>query len=302
MKIKNILFAILIMLWLQSCSTLNIAELSKPSNLQQMDSLNLKTGYELYKLRIDLIRNTTTETVGTSSGRNASTTTQTVDVPYHFLGVYLFDGVFLDLNNNLSVNVIHLLNNNGDGDFEIRQKTKFKEKSPFTYAVTRQGNSATCEQKSLIGKNISDISFSDNKVTIEGKGLSRDQDIILNPNGIVYDPHGIFGKLSRTEIVKTNYGLIVPRFGKDIEFTQPYYNTIELDRNTTVKSYGDKIEFIYTGLFGSKTIYTLLKLKDGYVFYDKKKRGVRIKLINNQVFVEENGKIINYFELDEPSY
>jgi len=259
-------------------------------------------GYEAYKLRIDLLRNTTTETISTSSGRNGTTTTQTVDVPYNYLGIYLFDGVFLDINNNLCFNVIKLLNKKGDGDFQIRQKLKFNEKAPYNYVVTRDGNKVTCEHKNLIGKNITDILLTDNKVTIEGKGLATDQDIIMNPNGIVFDPHGLFGKLQRTEIVKNGNSIIIPRLGKDIEYKQLDYNTIVVDKYTTVKSYGDRIEIIFGGIFGSRTVYTLLKLKDGYAFYDKKNRGVRIKLTNNQVFVEKNGKMINYFELDEPNY
>lgn len=302
MNFRILLYTILVIFLLQSCATLNVAEFSKPENRVGIDSLNLEAGYEVYKLRIDLLRNTTTETVSTSSGRNATATTQTVDVPYNYLGIYLFEGLFLDLNNNLSFNVIKLLNNKGDGDFQIRQKLKFNEKSPYNYVVTRQGNQVSCEQKNLIGKNITDILLSDNKLTIEGKGLASNQDIVVNPHGIVFDPHGLFGKLHRTEIVKTGNSVIIPRFGRDIEFKQLDYNTIVLDRNLTIKSFGDRIELIFEGFFGSKNVYTLLKLKDGYAFYDKKKRGIRIKITNNQVFVEKNGKMINYFELDESNF
>ncbi|NJO88119.1 MAG: hypothetical protein HC831_03495 [Chloroflexia bacterium] len=63
-----------------------------------------------------------------------------------------------------------------------------------------------------------------------------------------------------------------------------------------LKIHTDKVELIYNGLFGSETIYTLLKLHDGYIFHDKKNRGIRIKVDENKIIVEENGKMTEYFE------
>jgi hypothetical protein len=185
---------------------------------------------------------------------------------------------------------------NGNQDFQIGEKTRVKANSPFTYSVIRHGNSVSCENKSLLTKNIRNINLSENGLTIEGKGLSPDEEIIINPNAIIYDSNRLLGNLSKNKILRTKDGIVIPRLGKDIEYKQTDKNTIELGKHNLVKNYGDRVEFIMGDFLGTKNTYTLLKLKDGYVFYDKRNYGVRIKIDGNKIYVEENGKMINYYE------
>ena len=293
MKTKAIFLLLLTFILLNSCATLNLSEIRSSENKVAIDALNLRMSLEVYDLRIDLRRETTTSTVGSANG---VVTTSTSDVPYHPLGVYLFDGVFLDLNNNLSINVIDLVDNTYQKDFEIKLKHKLRPNSSFDYEVRRTDNKVTCEYKRLFGKGGSTVLFLDSLVVIENPGLTNNENIIVRKDRLRYFRKGVLGKHGKAEIVKAENGFIVPRFGKDTKYNQPGKNTINIDKYTTVKNHGDKIEFIYGGLLGSETIYTLLKLNDGYIFHDKRHRGIRIKVDNNKIIVEENGKLKEYYE------
>lgn len=119
MKKSNYILIILILLTFGCSVTSNISEIKELSKTR-FDSLSIQPDVELHDLRIDIIRQTTQERV------NDSTTLNKV-VPYNFLGFNLGNGLFYDLNNNLSLRIDYLLNIDTKNDFEI-QKTYSKSK------------------------------------------------------------------------------------------------------------------------------------------------------------------------------
>ncbi len=106
------------------CSTtLKITEIKELSKTN-FDSLTIKPDIELYDFRIDIIRQKSEKQVD-------DCTTETKDVPYHFLGFNLGNGLFYDLNGNLSLRINYLLNIHTDNDFEIEKvypKNKWNRK------------------------------------------------------------------------------------------------------------------------------------------------------------------------------
>ncbi len=295
MKTIKILIPSLCFIFLYSCATLNISEIRSKDNKVAIEDLNLRMSLEVYDLRIDLRRETTTQSV---NGPNGTVSSQTVNVPYHPLGIYLFDGVFLDINNNLSINVIDLVDKTYQEDFEIKLKNNMRPNALPDFVVKRTGNKVRREYRSLFGKSGSSVLFLDSLIVIEHPGLTNNENIVVKNDRLRYFRKGLIGKYSKAEIVKTEQGLIVPRFGKDTEYKQPEKNIIHIGKYTTVKNYSDRVEFIYSGLFGSQSIYTLLKLHDGYIFHDKNNRGIRIKVSDNKILVEENGRLKKYYEFD----
>ena len=200
MKAKIMVQLTIIILLFNSCYTLNVAEIKNNDKRLPFNDMDLKMSFEVYDLRIDLLRETTTQTVSSREGASA---TETVNVPYHYLGVYLFEGVFLDLNNNLCFNVIDLIDKTYKKDFEIGQKNKLKQSAKFFYTVKRQGNEVVCEYRNFLGNSVTKVQFLDSVVRIEGSGLKTKQDIQVKKDRLVYIPGGLFGKLSKMEIVKT---------------------------------------------------------------------------------------------------
>lgn len=92
MKYKSLSLLLLIIC---GCTTLNktIIENTDRSIFQP---LVLIPDYDICNIRIDLIRQTNKEQVNDSA-------TEAEKIPYHPVGFYLGNGLFLDLNDNLSL-------------------------------------------------------------------------------------------------------------------------------------------------------------------------------------------------------
>jgi len=294
MKTRTIFFLIGIILIFTSCYTLNVAEIRSNDNKIPIEGLDLKMSFEVYDLRIDFLRETTTQTV---SAANGAVSSETVNVPYHYFGVYLYEGVFLDLNNNLCFNVIDLIDSTYKKNFEVGMKNKLKQNTEYIYTVKRRGNEVVCEYRNFLSNIRTFVNFQDSGIIIKGSGLRAKEKIKVKNDRLVYSTSGVFRNLSKVEIIKSKKGYKIPSFGRDLEYLQIDQNTIVLDKNAIVKNYGDRIEFVYKGIFGSSNKYILLKLKDGYIFHDKNNRGVRIKIDKNKIFVEKNGTLVRYYEI-----
>jgi hypothetical protein len=115
-----IFFIILLLAGCATHATHNVANIPAESEQISLEPLQVEIDYEAYLLRIDLIRQTTTEEYTTTDWEgNTVTQTEEVDVPYHYLGVDLGNGLFLDAHNNLSFNILKLLGIDREDDFRI---------------------------------------------------------------------------------------------------------------------------------------------------------------------------------------
>ncbi|WP_167619303.1 hypothetical protein [Maribellus sediminis] len=124
MEINKYLLIILIFTNIACSSTLNITEIQDLTKTR-FDSLSIQPAIELYGLRIDIIRQTKEEQV------NDSTILEEA-VSYNFLGFNLGNGLFYDLNDNLSLRVDYLLDVDPGNDFEVA-KIYSKKKRNKTY-------------------------------------------------------------------------------------------------------------------------------------------------------------------------
>lgn len=103
MQPKQIVTIVLVTILLSACATsLNVSEINS-LNRSHFDPLQISVGNELYNLRIDIIRQTDQNQLGSSE-------TETVERPYHPVGFDLGNGLFFDLNENLSFRIDYLMN------------------------------------------------------------------------------------------------------------------------------------------------------------------------------------------------
>ena len=109
-----------------SCASLDIGEI-RNHNKVEFESLRLVPGREINDLRIDLIRQTLVEHINDS-------TEKTEDTPYLPLGFDLGNGLFYDLDGNLSIRIDHLMSFSPDINFEIQEINRpEKNKGVITY-------------------------------------------------------------------------------------------------------------------------------------------------------------------------
>ena len=113
-------FVLLFPLFCISCATLNVDEI-RDLHRTEFNPVELKPGYEINNLRIDLIRRNYTENVNDS-------VTETKDSPYHPFGFDLGNGLFYDMNENLCLKLDYLLGYSADKDFEIHESYRANHK------------------------------------------------------------------------------------------------------------------------------------------------------------------------------
>lgn len=288
MKRYSIIFFIIILL--AGCATHNVTYIPEESDQISLEPLQVEIDYEAYLLRIDLIRQTTKEEYTTTDWQgNTVTQKETVDVPYHYLGVDLGNGLFLDSHNNLSFNILKLLGIDREDDFKITRGGIVWEKTGNIF-------------RSIYGNSINnEITLNDTGATIVESGgvikaKANTRDIIVFNDEIIYKSRGALGDLFKTKIIKTPEGAVVPSIGKDREITLNADGSIHLSEGLVIKPTGKSLFFDLTGRFGTDRFYFfkhrtyfLKRSKNSLVYYDENLNGITIDISENAVTVTRGG-------------
>ncbi|WP_236974240.1 hypothetical protein [Membranihabitans maritimus] len=143
----------------------------RQSGEKQPAELKLEPDYDLYELRIDLYRKE-------KSANSAQETREEED--YNPLGFFLGEGLFYDLNGNLSFDVIRLLGIDRFSNFEIMQNTPnmfgamqekyFTKRGSEFFKSNQKGSKSVFGSNRIIKRNGQNIEVQDgplNKFTIE---------------------------------------------------------------------------------------------------------------------------------------
>lgn len=283
---------------LASCGTLDKALVSNESLRKPLPPLSLDTGYDLYMMRVDLVRayHNETRTVTQQNGTTSYTTTQVVSVPnaYHSIVVDFGNGVILDYNKNLCIDLVRLYNLTKAKGFKIGYKTEgflstkmdcVKEND--SYQITSGGTFGSAKITGTI---------SPNEVTINSSGFfGKKAKITIDGSNITLDDGGFFGGSSTIKKASPT-SVVFPGFWNDSTFTMTDSNTIELDKGSfVIKHSGNKIEFIYSGFFGQTTTYTMIQTSNSTFFFNKNFQGCEIRRDGQNVIYFNNGKkLISY--------
>jgi len=122
MKPAYIFSTLLLLILGSSCATLNVADI-RNLDRTEFEPLTLMPDAEIHELRLDLIRQTYEHTVNDS-------TRETLDSPYHPLGFNLGNGLFYDLNENLSFRLDYLLGFSDQDCCDIKRIDRRNRKRP----------------------------------------------------------------------------------------------------------------------------------------------------------------------------
>ncbi|MFA8298561.1 MAG: hypothetical protein ACEPOV_00180 [Hyphomicrobiales bacterium] len=114
---RHLFTIILLALCCVSCSNLILKEIQTTKRIE-FEPLYVRPDIDLSNLRIDIIRQTETET--SENVLTGEEETETKDVPYCFMGFDLGNGLFYDLNENLSFRVLDLFGLDG-AEYTIRE-------------------------------------------------------------------------------------------------------------------------------------------------------------------------------------
>lgn len=299
MSIKlKVLTCIIFCFLFAGCMTIKKITIPDEAERLELQPLQAAAGYDVYQLRIDIVRQTTTktETVTDSKGVT-STKTITENKPYHYLGVYLGNGLFLDANLNLGLDLIRLLHLEDRQNFTLIRKIPNLFQSQVIYK--KEGNLITIEYRPAIMGIKQTITLNDKGAKIKGGFLQADQDITENASEIVYDPHGIFGEWSVLRLLKKENGAEIPGFWENMAVVKNADGTVTLPKYMKFEIAGREIVLKLSDIFGivHKT-YRLIMTNDSILFFDEHNWGILIEIYTDGLKVDW-GSHQEYYEIKE---
>jgi hypothetical protein len=289
-SLKTFVLIIVSIVLLPSCTSKTYKFLQSYDTGLEPYPLRLKMGTELFNLREDIYRETTTQETTNSSGE---TVTKTVDKSYHPLGFHICKGVFLDLNENLTINIPEMFGNYESSNFEIEEeKNSFLSK--LNYSVKKEGNKITRTSKGLIVNYVDKIQLEGDKITINESGiLSINQTILFTPEKMTMNSQLLNWFPPTITKEGENSYKVKEGFNTD-KIEQPENDLIIYNRNLKINRLANKIEFNYPSRYNP--IY-LIRLEDGLIFEKANGFLVRIKVLKNKIEVYYGDKLTTTYTL-----
>ena len=288
----KLLFSLsLTLILLISCTTLDRKFIEDENNRVTLDDIRLEMDYEVYHFRADLIRQTTIENVTTTdSVRVFSTDQEDKDVPYHYVGLRLGNGLFLDYNHNLSVDLVEFFNL-GKSDFSIIRKGNAMDPGNVTIEYHKSDEMFTRNVKTFLGQNTTAQFGDDSAFIIDG--LFRSEiNVVKTDQKVLCIPRGIFGFLSKVEIErKDDSTVVIPGFWQDSVFELRDSDTLEMGNQFIIEKLGSELLIEFQGMFGITTTYHFIRTANGFMFYDDNYRGVTAERNGDTIRVEEYNQL-----------
>jgi hypothetical protein len=284
---KCILISFLLsLIFFTGCTTLDISEIQGLQR-ENFNPLRFTPTYEANDLRIDIIRQTITDTYSDSSGAHS----ETRNVPYQTMGFDLGNGLFFDLNKNLSLRLDTILGISDPGDFTIdvanyhgtgRRSVEYRMKNDsltvsypprnkehFRYAASGSPDSLVFKYRGrrpfVISRDGKDENYRNGRRIVS---------ISLQPSTGDYF------------LVHKNRKKTYQRSGNEL-YLEKYYR-VRLNDDRTVLEIG-------RGRGNHRLILSMIKSGDSIYIFDKRFRGLKIRKGINSTELYRNNKLITEF-------
>ena len=278
---QRILLLALVVLFLPGCATLDKAALD---GLQRVpfEPLALQPSFDIYEIRLDVIREK--EHVNLSDS-----TVSEEDQTYRTLGFYLGNGLFYDLNRNLSLLVPDLYQLDPTASFTIKESDyrSFQDmiyrREPGTYSIEYPGLIRWVRK--------ADLEVTDSTLTFKrgilGKYTLSWTDSTLQHKGLIFS----------TKILPEPGGFYVPTLFFRRHFSQEGQE-IDLDREYRIVRENDAILIYKRGWLGRyKHKLTMVRSYSDWYIYNKYHRGLKISFRGNELVVYQNKREIKNYLL-----
>jgi hypothetical protein len=283
--LRNLLLIEFLALFTGSCATLNISDISNPD--RGFEPLRLEPAIETNDLRIDLVRHTSDVQINDS-------TTETHDTPYHPLGFNLGNGMFYDLNGNLSFRLDELLGIRENDCWSLEQTMRKRQKrADYVYSFCDNildisyppGRRKHYQYHRITEDNTTSVLFRNrllyavefNDKTVVYRGKRRKWDTLVNKGENRY-----YRKMGWW---RENFSLMD--------------GTLYLDRDYFIElSEGNrKIRIIRPGFLINRPLLTLSRTGQNLYIYDRRLAGTRIEFTEEGLNVYRNRTFIEGWKI-----
>lgn len=270
---------------LGSCTSMDKELLQDPNNLEELEPLNLEAGIEPYDLRIDVKRFTRTEETATLT----ESRTMTLKLPYTPIGFHIGNGIFVDTNFNVCLDVLKLFGLDTLDDFSIKRtfanpivksRHYVKEGDEFSLTAGSAGNRKL--EAEFLDESIEVLRTPGSNYEI----VREEDDLAIVPLGAIkaIETHTISGEDGEYRVKKPLKKIYVTQTKTGVSFGD--YFTAAFEGNLLVLTY----------LNGEK--FKLAKVGGDYYFFDKSYIGFKVEREGNTITVTEKGREQTTFILE----
>lgn len=270
MKKQLLILSLLLFLFLTGCylpKPFHFSELQNtPSS--KLDPLELTPSYDLYNFRFDIVRQT--EEDCSDEG-----------VEYHSLGFRLGNGLFYDMNGNLSFNAHELFGLTNFQNFKISADPVLA-----SYSKTDEGIETTAK---LFWKK---VKFMEKiEVTPEGNVL-----LLGNRKHPETTTYGIYQNDNELKLGNPNSKCVIKTTDSGYSFFRNQFykrgNEIFLGSDFMIKEHSDKIEIFsyHKKPARQNLLYTIQKIGNDFIVYDRNYYGARLNRSEQGVLKYEHNK------------
>jgi hypothetical protein len=268
-----------------SCATLDVGEIR---NLEKVafDPVTLQPAWEANNLRIDLIR----QTEGDSTGSE--------DVPYHPMGFDLGNGLFYDLNKNLSFRLGYLSGFSPDEDFEIYRINKPARNGKVTVYRFHHDSLTTGNARRKKARYIYHLEENGDSISYMRKGRMK-YAIVDTDTSLIYSGK----RRKRDAIYKLDANQFYLNKRKKRNHFQLSGNDLLLGKEYVVSSTNDnlRLEIRKQRKRRGRALYVVERDMNNVFFYKKDFSGMKFERRGNSLAVYRNSVLLANYELKRQS-
>jgi hypothetical protein len=201
------------------------------------------------------------------------------------LGTYVGNGIFLDINGNVSVDIIRLLGFDQVYAFKLHRTRKGSLDAPGE--VSREGKTITVNEGSWASQDIL-IRITDEGFTMKTSRFFDPDKIVFEDGQIEYIPSGFFSNFRASSIQQ---GENMTRGSTNYRVEQVDENRLNLNGSHEIIREENKIILKGRG----SPLATIVKSGDRYVFFRSESYGSWVeKLPGNIIRISDNGVVTEY--------
>lgn len=278
--------ALILIILVSSCATLSRTEIS---NLDRIgfEPLILKPGFESNDLRIDLIRQSYDNQINDSTVENQ-------DQDYRPLGFDLGNGIFYDLNHNLSFRLDYLLGVSGEDCWSVQKISKRKQRrADLIYSICND-SLTVIYPPGRRKRYLHHLVKSEGTISLMHRNRLR-YSIEIDDQTAVYRY-----KTRKLDVIRKsdeNHYTIMKGLWKESFRLQE--NSIMLDNDYVIKlsDNNKKLQIMRPGWLQPRVVLTIEKSRESLYIYDRSYQGRKIQFYDTGLSVYQNRTFVAGWEL-----
>jgi hypothetical protein len=269
--------------WL-GCASLQPGDIPPESAWEEPEPLRLEMDADVFLIRLDLLRENKDSANSTIIVTDGSYKREERLVPYHYLGSYVGNGLFLDINGNVVVDIIRLFGFDGEYAFKLR---KIKDGAlDVPQDVSRAGRTITINEGGWADSDIV-VQIEEGGFSLAVSALFPPDKIAAVEDGLDYLPSGFFSEFRKAsirqdgDITRGSTGYRVERKDENRLDLNGSHEIVRENNTIILKSRGS-------------VILTMVKSANRYVFFHSESYGSWIEKLPDRIRISDRGSVTEY--------